>query len=377
MKLFEFEAKSILQSYGISIPKGRVVDNAKNVKEAVLEIGKPVVLKSQILVAGRGKAGGIVFANNPVEAMEAAFKLIGSRIKDLEVEKLLVEEKLNIVKEFYASVAVDRSNRSYVVLASTEGGVDIEEVAEKSPEKIVRHHVDLAFGFSEFHARKIARKLGLWGDDLRKFSSVIHSLYRIAVDYDAELVETNPLVKTSDGNFVAADARIIIDDNALFRHKEFSGRELAEFNVLEVEAKKHGLSYVDLTGDIGCLVNGAGLAMATMDLVKLLGGEPANFLDIGGGARADVIKEGMKILLSKPGIKAVLVNILGGITRCDEVAKGIIKALEEAGNKVPLVVRLVGTKEEEGWKILEEAGIHVYRDVEDAVKEAIRIAKGG
>ncbi len=377
MKLFEFEAKSILQRYGVNIPKGRVVDNFKDAEKAALEVGKPVVLKSQILVAGRGKAGGIVFANNPAEAVEAASKLIGSKIKDLKVEKLLIEEKLDIVKEFYASVAIDRSNRSYVVLASTEGGVDIEEVAEKSPEKIVRYYVDPVFGFSEFHARKITRKLGLGGNDLRRFSNVIFNLYRVAVDYDAELVETNPLVKTSDGNFVAADARIIIDDNALFRHKEFSGRELAEYSVLEAEAKKHGLSYVDLTGNIGCLVNGAGLAMATMDLVKLLGEEPANFLDIGGGARAEVIKEGVKILLSKSDVKVVLVNVLGGITRCDEVARGILEALKEAKTKRPLVVRLIGTREEEGRKMLEDAGIQVYRDVEEAAKEAVRIVRGG
>ncbi|RLG92722.1 MAG: ADP-forming succinate--CoA ligase subunit beta [Candidatus Hecatellales archaeon] len=376
MKLFEFEAKNIFQKYGIPTPKGKVVTTPKDAESAAKEIGKPVVLKSQILVAGRGKAGGIKPASNPEEAYQIASKMLGSLIKGLRVESLLVEEKLDIVDEYYASVTVDRSARSYVVLASTEGGVDIEEVAEKSPEKIVRLNVDPLYGFAEFHARKIVKKLGFGGKDLRTFSNIIYSLYKITMDYDAELVESNPLVKISDGSFVAADARIIINDDALFRHKEFSERAFLEYGEREAEARRHGLSYVDLTGNIGCLVNGAGLAMATMDLIKTFGGEPANFLDIGGGARAEIIKEGVKILLSKPDVKVVLVNILGGITRCDEVARGILEALRETGVKRPLIVRLVGTREEEGRKILEDAGINVFKDVEEAVREAVKTVRG-
>jgi len=377
MKLFEFEAKNILQKYGVPTPKGKVAATPEDARRVADEIGKPVVLKSQILVAGRGKAGGIQFASNPEEANKIASKMLGSVIKGLKVESLLVEEKLDIAYEYYASITIDRASRSYVVLASTKGGVDIEEVAEKFPEKIVRFNINPLFGFAEFHARKIVKKLGFSGNDLRVFSNMLYSLYKVAMDYDAELVETNPLVKTLDGNFVAADARIIINDDALFRHKEFSERALLEYGPREAEARKHGLSYVDLKGNIGCLVNGAGLAMATMDLIKFFGGEPANFLDIGGGARAEVIKEGVKILLSKPDVKVVLVNILGGITRCDEVARGMLEALKESKVKRPLVVRLVGTREEEGRKILEDAGIHVFKDVEEAVKEAVKIVRGG
>ena len=376
MKLFEYEAKNILQKYGIPIPKGKLASTVEETEKIAEELGKPVVLKSQILVAGRGKAGGIQFAANPKEARELASKILGSTIKGLWVKNLLVEEKLDITHEYYASVTVDRSARSYVVLASTEGGVDIEEVAEKSPEKIVRYWVDPVFGFKEYHARWMVKKLGIGGKDLRTFSNIIYNLYRITMDYDAELAESNPLVKTSDGRFVAADARIIINDDALFRHKEYSERAFLEYSEREAEAKRHGLSYVDLTGNIGCLVNGAGLAMATMDLIKTFGGEPANFLDIGGGARAEVIKEGVKILLSKPDVKVVLVNILGGITRCDEVARGVLEALKETGIKRPLIVRLVGTREEEGKKILEEASINVFKDVEEAVKEAVKMVGG-
>jgi succinyl-CoA synthetase beta subunit len=376
VKLFEFEAKNILREYGVKVPLGEVIDKVEDVLKAVERIGKPVALKSQVLVAGRGKAGGIKFADTPQEAYEAASQLLGSEIKGLKVEKVLVEEKLNISKEYYVGVTVDRAAKCYVVLASTEGGVDIEEVARKSPEKIVRFNINFLEGFSSFHARKIAKKLGLSGGDLRSLSTIIYNVYRAAMDYDAELAETNPLVKTEKGEFVAADARIIIDDDSLYRHRDIAEKALREYGVREAEAKKYGLSYVDLTGNIGCLVNGAGLAMATMDLIKLYGGEPANFLDIGGGARAETIKEGVKILLSKPDVKVVLVNILGGITRCDEVAKGVVEALKEAEAKRPIVARLVGTREEEGRKILEEAGIQMFREAEEAIREALKIVKG-
>ncbi|RLI05998.1 ADP-forming succinate--CoA ligase subunit beta [Candidatus Bathyarchaeota archaeon] len=301
--------------------------------------------------------------------------MLNSKVKGLTVKSLLVEEKLDIVHEFYASVTVDRAARSYVVLASTEGGVDIEEVAEKSPEKIIRYRVDPLYGFSEFNARKIVKKLGLDGEDLRKSASIVYNLFRVAMDYDAELAETNPFVKTSDGRFVAVDVRIIVDDNALFRHPELKDRETTrpEDTPLEAEARKIGLAYVDLEGEVGVLGNGAGLVMATLDLVKHYGSSPANFLDIGGGARADLIKNSIKIILSKPQVKVVLVNILGGITRCDEVAKGIVEALNETGLRKPLAVRMIGTREEEGRKILEDAGIHVYSSMEEAAQGALKL----
>lgn len=379
MKLYEFEAKSILRKYGVPVPQGEVASSVEEVEKAVDKIGQPVMLKSQILVAGRGKAGGIKIANNSKEASELASRMFNSEIKGLIVRDLLVEEKLEVIKEFYASVAVDRASRNYVVLASVEGGVDIEEVAERSPEKVVRYKVDPLYGFSKFDARKIVKRLGLSGEDFMKFSSVLYSLCCAAVDCDAELAETNPLVKTASGDFVAADARIILDDNALFRHAEFAGRETmrTEDTVLEAEARKEGLAYVDLPGEVGILGNGAGLVMATLDLIQHYGSSPANFLDIGGGAQAEVIRKGVKIILSKPEVKAILVNILGGITRCDEVARGIIEAFDEAKNKKPLAIRMIGTREEEGRKMLEEAGISVYTSMEEAAQGVLKLVRGG
>ena len=375
MNLFEFEAKNIVQRYGVPVPQGIIAKTPEEAEKGAAQLGKPVVLKSQVLVAGRGKAGGIRFATTPEEAKKVASEMLNSKVRGLTVKSLLVEEKLDIVHEFYASVTVDRAARSYVVLASTEGGVDIEEVAEKSPEKIIRYRVDPLYGFSEFNARKIVKKLGLDGEDLRKSASIVYNLFRVAMDYDAELAETNPFVKTSDGRFVAADVRIIVDDNALFRHPELKDRETTrpEDTPLEAEARKIGLAYVDLEGEVGVLGNGAGLVMATLDLVKHYGSSPANFLDIGGGARADLIKNSIKIILSKPQVKVVLVNILGGITRCDEVAKGIVEALNETGLRKPLAVRMIGTREEEGRKILEDAGIHVYSSMEEAAQGALKL----
>jgi len=375
MKLFEFEAKNILQKYGIPVPKSNLASKSEEVETAAEEIGKPVVLKSQILVSGRGKAGGIKFADNATEAKEQALNLIGSTIKGCIVDSLLVEERLDIIKQFYASLAIDRQAKTYAVLASINGGVDIEEVARTSPEEISRYWVDADAGFSRADATEMLSRFDLNKDEATKFASIINTLYTIAMDYDAELVEINPLVETSSGEFMAADARIIVDDNALFRHPEFEGRSLVRVDdtPLETEARKQNLTYVDLDGDIGIIGNGAGLVMATLDLVHHFGGKPANFLDIGGGGNVDITKRGLLLVMSKPEVKAVLVNILGGITRCDIVAQAIIEALNKSGVKKPIAVRMIGTNEEEGNQMLHKGGVHSYSNMEEAVEEVLRL----
>jgi len=374
MKLFEFEAKNILKQYGIPVPKGDVARSPNEAEVIAREIGKPVVLKSQVLVSGRGKSGGILFADNAGEAKKVASKLIGSAIKEITVRSLLVEEKLDIVEEFYASVTIDRQARKYVILASTSGGIDIEQVAQASPDRISRHWVDPAIGFDKHMAESmIAQLSNINKNDIARFAAIIATLYKVATDYDAELAETNPLAKTASGEFIAADARITMDDNALFRHPEFadSSSQRVDDTPLEAEAKRQNLAYVDLDGDIGIIGNGAGLVMATLDLVHLFGGKPANFLDIGGGAQSEVIKKAAMLVMSKPEVKAVLVNILGGITRCDLVAQGVVDALKESTTKKPIAIRMIGTNEEEGIQILRQAGVHAYSSMEEAVKAVL------
>ena len=375
MKLFEFEAKDILRQYGIAAPRGRVAGDPDEAGRVAEEIGKPVVLKSQILVSGRGKSGGTVFANDAGEARRVASKLLGSTIKGSLVNSLLVEEKLDIVEQLYASIIIDRQARRYVVLTSTSGGVDIEEIARTSPDRISQHWVDPTIGLSEPDAIKIISRFSINKADAARFASVISTLYKVTMDYDTELVEINPLVKTSSGEFVAADARIIIDDNAVFRHPEFADRSLQreEDTPREAEARKQNLAYVDLDGDIGIIGNGAGLVMATLDLVQVFGGRPANFLDIGGGAQVEIIKNGVMLVMSKPEVKAVLINILGGITRCDLVAQGIVEGLKEASVRKPIAVRMMGTNEKEGEEILRQAGIGSYSNMEEAAKAVLKL----
>ena len=375
MKLFEFEAKNILKQYGISIPKGDLANSPDEAEMIAGKIGGPVALKAQVLVAGRGKAGGILFADTAAEARKMASKLIGSTIKGIPVTSLLVEEKLDLAEQFYASVTVDRQAKCYVVLASTSGGADVEETAQASPDKISRHRVDPAAGFSARDATGLVSRLGTSKGDAARFADAASVLYKAALDYDAELVETNPLAKTPGGEFVAADARMIIDDNALFRHPEFQGRssERADDTPLEAEARRLGLTYIDLPGDIGIIGNGAGLVMATLDLVDYFGGKPANFLDLGGGAQPEVVSQAIALVMSKPQVKVVLVNILAGITRCDLVAQGIVEVLRESEVKKPIAVRMIGTNEEEGTRILEEAGVHVLANMEEAVQKTVRL----
>ncbi len=375
MRLFEFEAKNTLKKYGIQVPQGEVATQASEAETIARKIGKPVVLKSQILVAGRGKAGGIVFADDATEARQIASRLIGSTIKDTLVRSLLVEEKLDIAQQFYGSITIDRQARSYIVLASTEGGVDIEQVAQSSPEKISRHRVDFDAGFSQTEATNMLTQFRLNKNDTTKLATILSTMHQAALENDAELVELNPLVKTSFGEFIAADARMIIDDNALFRHPELGDKDLVRVDdtPLEAEARKQNLAYVDLDGDIGIVGNGAGLVMATVDMVQHFGGRPANFLDVGGGGNVDITKSGVLLVMSKPQVKSIFVNILGGITRCDIVAQAVIEALNETKVKKPIVVRMIGTNEKEGTEMLRQIGITTYPNMEKAVEAVLKL----
>jgi succinyl-CoA synthetase beta subunit len=298
-------------------------------------------------------------------------------VKDVKVQSVWVEEKISSRKELYFSITVDRSNRCYVAMASSEGGIDIEEVAVASPEKIVKVFIDPFVGFRSYHARRIAKRLGYKGASMLDLSSIFLKHYQMSMDYDAEMAEMNPLIETTAGKFVAADARLIIDDNALYRHPEFKKRpfEKAELTPQELKAQESGLAYVKLDGDVGIIGNGAGLVMATLDAIQLYGGRPANFLDVGGGASADMMAIALDIVFSDPRVKVVFINILGGITRCDEVANGILEAKRSVGFTKPMVIRLVGTNEEEGRRILTEAGIHVLDSMEEAAKKTVEITK--
>ena len=378
MKLLEYQAKEIFRKFDIPIPRGGVADNPKEARDVAEKLG-PVAIKAQLPVGGRGKAGGIVFADGPEEAEKIAEELLGSKIKDLEIKKVLVEEKLNIKEELYLGVTVDRRNRSFVVLASSEGGIDIEEVAAETPEKIVKQLVDPLLGLRDYHCRSVAKRLGYSGRKMNALATFIKKLYTVAFEMDAELTEINPLALTEDG-FVAADARLNVDNNALFRHPEIGElqqeSELSEFSVRELEARALGLTYVELDGNIGIIGNGAGLTMATLDSVTLLGGKPATFLDLGGGASPERIETAVTFVVKDPRVRAVFVNILGGITRCDDTARGIIETRKRLGSEKPVVVRMMGTNEEEGRGLLMEAGIDTLDTMEEAAERAVALAGG-
>ena len=380
MKLFEHEAKAIFLKHGIPTPLGKLANSPTKAREVTMQLHTPVVIKAQVTVAGRGKAGGILFANSPTEAEVAAKKLLSKRIKGTKVQSVLIEEKASIRKELYFGITIDRSSRSYVAVASSEGGMEIEEVAATMPEKIIKVFIDPLYGLRSYHACQIAKKLGYKGRQMLDLATIFHKQYEVALSYDAELAEMNPLVETSEGKFVAVDTRLIIDDNALYRHPEFKKRltEIeAELTSQELEARKNGLAYVTLDGNIGVIGNGAGLVMATLDAIKLYRGHPANFLDVGGGATADRIVVALNLVFSDPRVNVVFVNILGGITRCDEVARGILEAKRRAGFLKPVVIRLVGTNEEEGKRILTDAGFHVLDSMEEAAEKAMTIVKSG
>jgi len=377
MKLHEYQSKKLFARYGIPIPQGEVAATPEEARRIAEDIGKKVVVKAQVLVGGRGKAGGIRLAQDPAEAEKIASEILAMELKGLPVRKVLVDEALDIARELYLGVVIDRIQGKPVMMASSEGGVDIEEVARRSPEKIVKAIVDPFVGLKPYQARELAFGIGLGKDHLRSFTAIAQGLYKCFEENDASLAEINPLVLTGDGRLIAADAKVVIDDNALYRHPELAQmRDLDEETPAEREARSYGISYVQLDGEIGCMVNGAGLAMATMDVIKLYGGNPANFLDIGGGAKADKVAAALRIILSDPKVKAVLINIFGGITRCDEVARGILTALEEVKTDVPIVVRLVGTNEDEGRRLLAEAKMITATSLTEAAQKAVELAKG-
>jgi succinyl-CoA synthetase beta subunit len=377
VKLHEYQSKRIFAQYGVPIPQGDVATTPEQARQIAVRLRKRVVIKSQVLVGGRGKAGGIRLANDPDEAERVADQILGMNIKGLSVKKVLVDEAADIAKEIYLGIVIDRARRRPVMMASAEGGVEIEEVARTAPERIVRIAIDPFLGLQTYQGRELAFGIGLSKELVRDFTKIAQGLYNAFLNCDASLAEINPLVVTGEGKLLAVDGKILLDDNALFRHFELAEmRDADEETPEEQEARRHGLSYVQLDGEIGCMVNGAGLAMATMDITKLYGGEPANFLDIGGGAQADKVAAALRIILSDPNVKAVLFNIFGGITRCDEVAKGILEALHEVKTDVPMVARLVGTNEEEGRRILAEARMMTATTLTEAAQKAVAAAQG-
>jgi succinyl-CoA synthetase beta subunit len=372
MKLHEYQSKQLLAAAGIPVPRGRVASSGSEARAIAEELGDRAVVKAQVLVGGRGKAGGVRLAQNPVEAEEQATQILAMQIKGLPVRKVLLEEAAVFEGEIYLGVTHDRGARRPVVIASAEGGVEIEEVARTDPGKIHRVHIDPLIGLREYQARYLAGAIELPRDLWREFLAIAHGLYETYVRADATLAEINPLVVTRSQRLLALDAKIVLDDNALFRHPDLAEmRDVDEELPAEREARKFGLSYVKLDGNIGCMVNGAGLAMATMDVIRLLGGRPANFLDIGGGAGADKVSAALHIILADPDVQSVLLNIFGGITRCDEVARGILMTLTDLRPKVPMVVRLVGTNEEEGQRLLAEADMITASSLLEAARKAV------
>jgi succinyl-CoA synthetase beta subunit len=389
MKIHEYQAKEILKSYGIPVPTGRAVETPEEARRIAGEIGRgAIVIKAQIHAGGRGKRGGVRVVNSPEEAEKAAKEIIGMTLVTHQtgpsgrmVRKILVEEGVEIKEELYLGMVMDRSRECPVIMASREGGVEIEKVTAESPDKIVKEWIEPSLGLRPFQANKISYGLGLDPSQVGKLRSVITGLYKTFYEKDCLLAEINPLVLTGSGDFIALDAKINFDDNALFRHKEIVAlRDLNEEAPLEIEASKYNLNYIKLDGNVGCMVNGAGLAMATMDIIKVFGAVPANFLDVGGGATVEMVKNGFKILMSDPAVKVVFINIFGGILRCDTLAKGVTEAVREVKVDVPVVVRLEGTNVEEGGRILRESGLNFtvaagMQEGAQKVVEALKKAK--
>ncbi len=377
MKLHEYQSKSIFAKYGVPIPQGGVATTAAEARAIAERLGGKVVVKSQVLVGGRGKAGGVKLAKNAAEAETIAGQILGMDIKGCTVEKVLIDPAANIKDEIYLGVVIDRNLQKPVIIASAEGGVEIEEVAKTNPDAIIRLPIGIRTGLMDYQARNLAYSLGLRGPHLNKFVVIVKGLYQAFLATDASMAEINPLVITEEGKLLAVDGKIVLDDNALYRHPELAElRDPQEETAGEREAREIGINFIKLSGQIGCMVNGAGLAMATMDIVKHYGGEPANFLDIGGGAKADKVAAALRLILSDTEVKSVLFNIFGGITRCDEVAKGILEALKIVKTDVPMVARLVGTNEAEGRKILAEANFPTATSLGEAAEKAVALAKG-
>ena len=385
MKVHEYQAKALLREFGVAVPKGDVADTPVQAKEIAARLGGKVVVKAQIHAGGRGKGGGIKLADDPAGAETAATQILGMMLKTpqtpsegIKVREVLVEEASAIDRELYLSMTLDRARGTHVVLASQAGGMDIEEVAAATPEKIFHEWAHPAIGLGDFQARRLAFGLGLGGDQFKQGVALIKALFALYLAKDCSLVEINPLVVTRDGRVFALDAKLNFDDNALFRHKELVElRDIHEEDPLDVEASKFGLNYIKLEGNVGCMVNGAGLAMATMDIVKLAGGEPANFLDVGGGASPEQIENAFRILSSDPSVKAVFINVFGGILRVDRLAEGIIGAVKKLGLKLPVVLRAEGTNVELGKQMLAESGLALTMadDMGDGAKKAVAFAK--
>jgi succinyl-CoA synthetase beta subunit len=385
MKIHEYQAKELLARYGVRVPRNRVATSPEQAVEAANEFGLPVVIKAQIHAGGRGKGGGVKLARTIEDVEQIARQMIGMNLvthqtgpEGREVKTLLVEEGLRIKQEFYLGIVLDRALSKLVFMASSAGGMDIEEVAATEPEKILKEVVDPTVGLQAFQARKLAFGLGLPAELVGKASKFMLALYDAFVDSDASLAEINPFLLTKDGELYALDAKFTFDDNALYRHKDYAAlRDLNEEEPLEIEASKYDLNYIKLDGTIGCMVNGAGLAMATMDIIKLAGGEPANFLDVGGGASQARVENAFRILLADPHVKAVLINIFGGIVRCDMVAQGVVEAAKSIGVNVPVVVRLEGTNVEKGREVLATSGLDfaVATGMADAAEKVVALAK--
>jgi succinyl-CoA synthetase beta subunit len=386
MKIHEYQAKELFRKFDIPVPKGGVAFSVADARQVTDGLGSyPVVVKAQIHAGGRGKGGGVKLANSLAEVEKLSAQILGMRLITHQtgrqgrlVKKVLVEEGLNIKQELYLSVVPDRVTAKNVIMASVAGGMDIEEVADKSPEKIVKVYVDPLLGIQPYHCRQAAFGLHLSGPAAKGFTKLLVNLYRLFIAYDCSLLEINPLVVTDKEAVIALDAKVNFDANALFRHKDIlEYRDLDEEDPLEVEASKYNLNYINLDGNVGNMVNGAGLAMATMDIIKLAGAKPANFLDVGGGASAEMVENGFKIILSDPNVKGILINIFGGILRCDVLAQGVVAAAAKTGINVPVVVRMEGTNVEEGRRILSESGLNLINavDLKDAAQKVAQIVR--
>ena len=386
MNLHEYQAKQLFEAYGIEVPRGKAVSRAAEAAEAARQLGGDRwVVKAQVHSGGRGKAGGIILANSPAEAEAATARLIGTRLvthqaggAGLPIETVLIEEVQPLERELYLSALVDRGSARMIFMASAAGGMDIEEVAAQNPEQILNCRIDPAAGLQGYQAREMAFGLGLAGEQIAALQRIMAAMLRLLLEKDLSQIEINPLVVMGDGRLRALDAKINVDDNALYAHPDIAAlRDVSQEDATETAARAHDLSYVTLDGTIGCMVNGAGLAMATLDVIKLYGGEPANFLDVGGGTTAAKVAEAFKLILSDPKVKAVLVNIFGGIVRCNLIAEGIIAAVKEVGVTIPVVVRLEGTNAEEGRQLLEQSGLALITasDLDDAAQKAVEATR--
>ena len=381
MKIHEYQAKEIFANYGVPVPQGGVATTPAEARQIASQLGGAVVIKAQVYAGGRAKAGGIKTATSPEEAERLAEEMIGRNLvthqtspEGVPVEKVLVEEAVAIERELYLGIVIDSATGLPVIMASEAGGVDIEEVAAKTPEKILKAYIDPIIGFQPFLGRRLAFGMNLEPEQIRPVTQLIANLYRAFEERDCSLAEVNPLVVASDGRLLALDAKLNLDDNALFRHRDYAElRDPGQEDELELEASKHNIAYIKLDGDVGCMVNGAGLAMATMDIIKLMGAAPANFLDVGGGASDEMVTKAFIILLSDPKVKAALINIFGGILRCDIVARGVIEAAKQIEIKVPVVVRMRGTNVEQGMQLLAESGLPIIlaKDLKDAAEKVV------